>query len=207
MYSSKRVLVPLLLLALAGPAAAAPPASLWPCIQPRVAELAAGQMWAGPPIEDAKWRDDQQVADLVPVLVARRTPIDDATAKVEEFAKSAGGDRKARLTLLFAGVFEEINALRSRILAGIERYSQHQIDLSKRIKDESLKLAQAKKAAGQATASDDDRKKTADLEQQLQWDTRIYDSRSQAVSAVCESPVILEQRAFAIARAIQNVME
>ncbi len=100
-------------------------------------------------------------------------------------------------------MFEEINGLRSRILTGIERYSQHQIDLSKRIKDESLKVAQAKKAA----ASDDEKAKAAELEQQLLWDTRIYDPRSQAVSAVCESPVILEQRAFAIARAIQNVME
>ncbi|MFK8252159.1 hypothetical protein [Ancylobacter terrae] len=39
------------------------------------------------------------------------------------------------------------------------------------------------------------------------WDTRIYDTRTQAVTAVCESPVILEQRAFALARAIQNAME
>lgn len=203
MYSPYRVLAPLLLLALAGPASAASPGSLWPCIQPKVAELAAGQMWAGPPLQDAKWRDDEGVADLVPVLVARRTPIDDATAKIEQFAKEAGPDKKARLTLLFAGVFEEINGLRSRILSGIERYSQHQIDLSKRIKDESVKVAQAKKAA----ASDEEKSKAAELEQQLLWDTRIYDSRSQAVSAVCESPVILEQRAFAIARAIQNVMD
>jgi hypothetical protein len=203
MYSSNRVLVPLLLLALAGPASAASPDTLWPCIQPKVAELAAGQMWAGPPLADAKWRDDQDVAELVPVIAARRTPIEDATTRIEQFAKDAGADKKARLTLLFAGVFEEINGLRSRILNGIERYSQHQIDLSKRIKDESLKVAQAKKAA----ASDDDKAKAAELEQQLLWDTRIYDSRSQAMSAVCESPVILEQRAFAIARAIQNVME
>ena len=203
MYSSKRVLVPLLLLALAGPAMAASPDALWPCIQPKVAELAAGQMWAGPPIQDAKWRDDQDVTELVPVLVARRTPIEDATSKIEQFAKDAGADKKARLTLLFAGVFEEINGLRSRLLTGIERYSQHQIDLSKRIRDESMKVAQAKKAA----ASDDEKAKAAELEQQLLWDTRIYESRTQAVSAVCESPVILEQRAFAIARAIQNVME
>lgn len=203
MYFVKYAAVPALMLALAGPAAAASPTGLWPCIQPKVAELAAGQMWAGPPITDAKWRDDQEVAELVPVIVARRTSIEDATARIEAFAKEAGADKKARLTLLFAGVFEEINALRTRILAGIERYSQHQIDLSQRIKEESLKVAQAKKAA----TSDEDKTKAAEIEKQLLWDTRIYDSRSQAMSAVCESPVILEQRAFAIARAIQNVME
>lgn len=203
MYFVKYAAVPAMLLALAAPASAAAPAGLWPCIQPKVAELAAGQMWAGPPIADAKWRDDQEVADLVPVIVARRTSIEDATARIEAFAKDAGTDKKARLTLLFAGVFEEINALRTRILTGIERYSQHQIDLSQRIKEESLKVAQAKKAA----ASDEDKAKAAEIEKQLLWDTRIYDSRSQAMSAVCESPVILEQRAFAISRAIQNVME
>ncbi|MDF2997444.1 MAG: hypothetical protein K0R27_3081 [Xanthobacteraceae bacterium] len=203
MYLLKYAAVPALALALAGPAAAASPTGLWPCIQPKVAELAAGQMWAGPPITDAKWRDDQDVAELVPVIAARRTSIEDATTRIEQFAKEAGADKKARLTLLFAGVFEEINALRSRILAGIERYSQHQIDLSQRIKDESLKLAQAKKAA----SNDADKAKAGEIEQQLLWDTRIYDSRSQAMTAVCESPVILEQRAFAIARAIQNVME
>ena len=187
------------------PAAAASPqaGSLWPCIQPRVASLAAAQMWAGPPVEGLAWRDDDKVAGLVPVLAARRTSIEDASAQIEAFAKEAGPQKKERLTLLFAGVFDQINTLRSRILSGIERYSQHQIELSKRIKDESLALAKAKKAA----QTDEEKAKAAELEQHLLWDTRIYDARTQAVTAVCESPVLLEQRAFSIARAIQNVME
>lgn len=194
--------------ALVAPAAqAASPAgssaNLWPCIQPRVESLAAGQMWDGPPIDGLAWRDDAGVADLVPVLTARRTPIEEADAKVADFAKAAGADKNARLTLLFAGVFDQINGLRARILTGIERYSKHQIDLSTRIKDDSLQLARLKKAA----ASDDDRAKAADAEKQLLWDTRIYDSRTQAVNAVCESPVILEQRAFALARSIRAQMD
>ena len=183
--------------------AAAPAGALWPCIQPRVESLAAGQMWDGPPIEGLAWRDDSGVAELVPVLAARRTPIEDATTRIEEFAKQAGADKDARLTLLFAGVFDQINGLRSRILTGIERYAKHQIDLSGRIKDESLHLAKLKKAA----ATDEDRVKAADAEKQLLWDTRIYDTRTQAVTAVCESPVILEQRAFALARAIRGQMD
>ncbi len=188
---------------LAASTAFAAPAGLWPCIQPKVASLAAAQMWAGPPLDNLNWRDDKQVSELIPVLAARRTSIEDAEKMIGQFAEQAGPDKKARLTLLFAGVYDQINTRRTRILSGIERYSQHQIELSERIKDESLKVAQAKKAAG----SDDDKAKAADLEKQLLWDTRIYDARSQAVTAVCESPVILEQRAFSIARAIQNVME
>lgn len=185
------------------PAMAAAPTGLWPCIQPKVATLASGQMWAGPPIENLDWHADAEVAELVPVLAARRTSIEDATQHIESFAQEAGADRNAKLTLLFAGTFEQINALRSRIMDGIERYSQHQLDLSQRIKQESLDLAKKKKAADSAEA----KAQVAQLEQQVLWDTRIYDTRAQAMTAVCESPVILDQRAFAIARAIQNVMQ
>lgn len=189
--------------ALAPAEAAAPAGSLWPCIQPRVESLAAAQMWDGPPVDGLVWRDDAGVADLVPVLAARRTPIEDAGTKIEEFAKQAGPDKDKRLTLLFAGVFDQINGLRTRILTGIERYSKHQIALSDRIRDESLQLAKLKKAA----TTDDEKAKSVDAEKQLLWDTRIYDTRTQAVNAVCESPVILEQRAFALARAIRQQMD
>lgn len=200
---SLRIALPLLLLSCAPALAAAPTGGLWPCIQRKVPVLAAGQMWSGPSIENLNWQEDRDVAALVPVLVAQRTPIEDATKQVESFAQKAGDARKQRLTLLFAGVFDQINARRSRIINGIERYSEHQIELSKRIKEESLALAKAKKAA----ASDADKAKAGEMEQQLLWDTRIYDARNQAVTAVCESPVLLEQRAFSLARAIQNEME
>ncbi|WGD30667.1 hypothetical protein AncyloWKF20_02155 [Ancylobacter sp. WKF20] len=187
----------------AAPALAASPTGLWPCIQPRVASLAAAQMWAGPPVDGLDWRADAKVSELVPVLAARRTPLEQADTLIEDFAKTAGPDKNLRLTLLFAGVFDQINGLRSRILTGIERYAKHQIDLSQRIKEESLALAKAKKAA----VTDDDKAKTVELEKQVLWDTRIYDTRAQAVTAVCESPVILEQRAFSLARSIQNAMD
>ncbi|GLK73699.1 hypothetical protein KHC23_16260 [Ancylobacter dichloromethanicus] len=194
--------VPLLLLGVAPGLAAAPSGGLWPCIQRKVPELAAGQMWSGPPIDNLKWQDDRQVAELVPVLAAQRTPIEDATKQIDTFAATLGPDGKERLTLLFAGLFEQINARRGRIMSGIERYAQHQIALSNRIKDESLAVAKAKKAA----ATDDDKAKVAELEKQLLWDTRIYDARQQSMTAVCESPVLLEQRVFALARAIQEKM-
>lgn len=199
-----RLIGTLALLAAASPALAASSADpLWPCIQPKVPSLAVAQMWEGPPIEKLNWRADPQISELVPIIAARRTPLDEADTMIDAFAADAGANKKERLTLLFAGVFDEINALRSRILTGIERYSQHQIDLAKRIREESLQLAKAKKGA----ASDDDKAKTVELEKEVLWDTRIYDARNQAVTAVCESPVILEQRIFALSRSIQNVMD
>ena len=41
----------------------------------------------------------------------------------------------------------------------------------------------------------------------LRWDTRIYDERQAALTYVCESPVLIEQRAFALAREIRNHLE
>ena len=35
------------------------------------------------------------------------------------------------------------------------------------------------------------------------WDTRIFTERQQMLTAVCESPVLLERRLFELARAIQ----
>lgn len=203
-FRALRIAATLALMAGAAPAlAAAPTGGLWPCIQRKVPELAAGQMWSGPSIDGLNWQGDREVAELVPVLVAQRTPVEDATSRVEVFAGKLGGDKKERLTLLFAGVFDQINARRSRIINGIERYAQHQIELSKRIKEESLALAKAKKAA----TTDEAKAKAAEMERQLLWDTRIYDSRHQSMTAVCESPVLLEQRAFSLARSIQGAME
>ena len=181
------------------PCAARAAATDWPCVQPRVAELTPAQMWAGPPLETAgDWRDDAAVAALVPKLVARRTSLEDAAAAIERFAESAGPDKDRRLTRLFAGIFERLNAERSRVVAGIERYARKQKALADRIRDGEAALRARPAAADRAVQ---------DLETQLRWDTRIYDERRQALEYVCESPVILEQRAFALAREIQNHLE
>jgi hypothetical protein len=42
------------------------------------------------------------------------------------------------------------------------------------------------------------------LEQKLQWDTRIYDDRNQALTYVCDSPVLLEQRVYALSQEISR---
>ena len=44
-------------------------------------------------------------------------------------------------------------------------------------------------------------------EDKLLWDTRIYQDRNKSLTYVCESPVIIEKRAFAIGKVIQAAME
>ena len=47
--------------------------------------------------------------------------------------------------------------------------------------------------------SEEEKARLPEIEKQLLWDTRIYDARQQSMTAVCESPVLLEQRVFALA--------
>ena len=44
----------------------------WPCPQRKVEHLSWGQMWTGPALpENARWRQDDTLAQLVPLLTAR----------------------------------------------------------------------------------------------------------------------------------------
>lgn len=172
----------------------------WPCVQVKVPTLSYGQMWGGPPLDDAlkAWRGDEKIEDLVETLAARRTKIDAAKAAIADFAKSAGKDADGKLTLVFAGLFETINSQRSQIMHGIERYAVKQRTLSEKIKAESIKIADEQKSMAEQNTPE-----ALQQQQALDWDTRIYDERSQQLTFVCETPVILEQRAFDLGREIQ----
>lgn len=200
----------------------------WPCIQRKVPQLQPGQVWAGPPIEDAlrRWRDDREVAALVGQLAARRMPIEEAQNKIAQFAKAAGDEKNERLTLLFAGLFQRLNAERARVVRGIERYAENQKALSEAIKasrdqlaashgEEAVRrhrngsIATPRLDGADATPEDleDNRRFSSELEEKLYWDTRIYDERHRALTYVCDSPVIIEQRLFALGRAIQQHLD
>src|ERR671926_271533 len=63
----------------------------WPCVQRRVGELTAAQMWDGPALETAgRWREDPAIAALAAELAQRRMPLDDAAARIDRFAAGAG---------------------------------------------------------------------------------------------------------------------
>jgi hypothetical protein len=168
----------------------------WPCVQRRVAELSVAQMWAGPPVDPAtsRWRDDQGIAALARSLASRRTSLVEASIAIERLGNASGQEKETKLTLLFAGVFDLINSERRRIINGIERYARKQRSLADQISEASRNLKQDSKTATERTA----------LEQKLQWDTRIYDDRNQALTYVCESPVLLEQRVYALAQEISR---
>ena len=171
----------------------------WPCVQRKVVRLSIGQMWTGEILsDDIDWRADPKVASLAPVLSARRTTLEEAQPLVDDFAQDA--DNYPSRVAVHRRVPTGRRRARARLVDGIGKYSLRQDRLSKSIdalRDEIF-------AKRQSTADDDfDALDALDvMDDDLTWKTRIYDERRQSLIYVCESPVIMEKRAFAIARMI-----
>jgi hypothetical protein len=175
----------------------------WPCAQVKVPEISLAAVWAGPPLDDigTAWQQDPKVKDMVDRLAARRVPLDEAQRLAAEFLRAAGSRRQEVGRLLFAGLFDTLNRLRSEIIVGIERYTRRQREFAQRIRADTLKLRETQAAANT------DQKQAEDLSQQLEWETRIFEDRRRTISSVCEVPVLIDQRVFALGRTIQQEME
>ncbi len=78
-------------------------------------EVSLAAVWNGPALDDAtsKWKDNPKVSALVPRLAARRTPLDHAEKTIVEFLSESAAEKNERGKLLFAGLFETLNAERS----------------------------------------------------------------------------------------------
>ena len=181
--------------------AADPSDPTWPCQQRKVATISPGQVWAGPPLEavGTSWSSDPAVADLARRLAARRTDLEEAKTLIAGFADAAGADRNQRLTALAAGVLTLINSDRASIIAGIERYAKRQQQLAEKIERQTTEL-QALPVDG----TEVEQSQRADLQEIQDWDTRIFQERERSLTYVCELPVQLERRAFALGREMQS---
>lgn len=195
-----------LCLALAGGAtayAAMPHGENWPCIQRKVLDLSVGALWQGPEIdtEDTSWTEDAEVQSLVRRVSQRRMSMEDAQKEIEEFAATLQGEKDERLAQVFNGLFQTISVERRTIISGIERYTISQRALADRVRESSRELVTLQTNKDR---TEEETKRMNELLQQFEWDARIHQEREQALEAVCESPVILEQRLFGLSRAIQS---
>lgn len=183
------------LLLAAAAAAAAPPSRDpdWPCQQVKMAALSIGAVWTGPPLDAyfATWSHDPEIADLVPRLTERRTPLDEAERAIRDFAAAAGAQRRDKLLALMAGVFSTLDAERAQVIAGLDRFGRRQKELASQIR------------------ADFDTQRTQpsdELGERLGWETRLFEQRRLAVGTACDVPNLIEQRLGALARAIQAAL-
>jgi hypothetical protein len=170
----------------------------WPCVQRLVPELAMGQMWAGPPPVEEAWQADPEIAALAPELARVETPIEAATEHAASFAAAQpDGQRDARLALLFRATLEIINGERSTLIEGIKRYARGQRALAERIAVTGSALEGLPPGPDVVPPPE-----LAPLKQQRDWDIRIFEERQKSLRYLCDQPVMLEQRAFALGRAL-----
>jgi hypothetical protein len=175
----------------------------WPCAQAKVPEVSLAAVWAGPPLGEAeqKWKDDAKVSVLVPRLAARRIPLDEAEKMVTDFLSGSAADKTAMGKLLFAGLFDTMNAQRSSVMSGLERVTRKQREAADKIRIDTLALQALQ------DSSPPDQPKVETLGNQLVWETRIFEDRRRVVKFVCEVPTAIDQRLFALGRVIQQEME
>lgn len=170
----------------------------WPCIQRKVEKLSLGIMWPHPvPESDA----DANGTDLATKLALRRVDLDQSKALIESYVSNHPDSNTATLGQIFRVAFERIGRDRSAIIDGIAKYAGKQTALSKQIDDVRVEMSTLMKAA------EPDFDKVDALEEQLDWDERIYRDRAQSLVYVCETPVILEKRAYAIAQMLLDSVE
>jgi hypothetical protein len=175
----------------------------WPCAQAKVPEISLAAVWAGPPLGDAeeKWKSDPRISALVQKVAARRLPLEDAQKTVTEFLSGPGTDKMNAGKLLFAGLFEQLNAERSSVMNGLERVTRRQREAADKIRADTIAL----QALQDATPPDQPR--IDELGNQLVWETRIFEDRRRVVKFVCEVPTTIDQRLFALGRTIQQEIE
>jgi len=175
----------------------------WPCPQAKVPEVSLAAVWAGPPLDDVagKWKDDPKVSPLVARLAARRTPLDEAEKTIGEFLSGSAAEKTTKGKVLFAGLFDTLNAQRVSVMAGLERVTRKQREAADKVRSDTIAL--------QALQDDPsrDQAKLDELSNQVIWETRIFEDRHRVIKFVCDVPTAIDQRLFALGRAIQQGIE
>lgn len=169
----------------------------WPCEEELSRELNVAPLGdtAGVP-----GNEDPLLQELVAEVTARRTPIDEAEARVAGFAGSlAPAVRDRTLAKLHADILETIARERASIIDGIMRFTERQAQLGVRIQTINVEL---RDLTGSASAADERRRQA--LAQERAWDIRIFDERQGSLRYLCEQPVLLEERARTLSEVIRG---
>jgi hypothetical protein len=176
--------------------AAAPADPDWPCVQRLVPSLTAGTFWPAPaPMSD--WRADPRVAALVQDVTARGRSTEAGVAMLEQFvATRPGPDVSAQV---FAGLVEQINAVRGQAIERLRSINRHQ-----------RALADATSRAGaelQALPADAPPAQRGEIVSRRALMLREYEEVQRTIRYSCEIPVDLEARLGRFAQVLQRGLD
>jgi hypothetical protein len=180
-------------------ASAAPPLPAedpdWPCQQRLVPRLAAASYWSGPLDAEGDWRADPDVAELVRRLAPRPVTTEEGLAAIADFAKTTSGDRRHRLALVFRGLLEETDRERADLIERLRQMGRRQRELA----DLVARLGEELKSAPPEAAD-----QRLDLQQRHDFTARNFEEIQRTIRYACETPVALDARLGAWARALQQ---
>ena len=175
----------------------------WPCVQRKVPDLSVAQVWtAGElPAIAADWNKDEKLAELVSVVAARRTSIEDAEKQITAYvATLPAAQANEKLAQIFQGLFDTLNHERQQVITGISRYAGKQRDMAADVRKSSAEVDQLRRQANVDPAE------LTKRSQQLTWQTRIFQERVHSLTFVCEVPTIIEQRLYTLSKMIAQLM-
>jgi hypothetical protein len=172
----------------------------WPCQQRLVPKLAGAAYWSGPSLDTlGDWQADPEVANLVRRLAPRRVSTEEGLAEITAFAQTLPGDRPHRLALAFNGLLAETDQERSRLIEQLKQIGRRQRELAGLVAELASELKSIPpEATGEAAA------KRIDLQQRHDFTARNFDEIQRTIRYACETPVELDARLGAWARALQN---
>ena len=192
------------MLAIALVAAAAPHTEDpdWPCQQRLVPKLTAAAYWNGPLDVQGDWQADPEVAALVQSLAPRRVTVEEGLAAIAGFAKSVSGDRAHKLTLVFRGLLEETDRERADLIDRLKQIGRRQRELAELAAELAGELDSiSSDATGEAAA------KRTDLQQRHDFTARNFEEVQRTIRYACETPVHLDARLGAWARALESAAQ
>ncbi|MGF7161991.1 hypothetical protein FHS85_003634 [Rhodoligotrophos appendicifer] len=173
----------------------------WPCVQRRVPEITLATVWSGPELaqDSLKLLDDPEINEVVERIASRRTNFEEARKIILDFKDRVKGRERQVLPALMVGVVENLNRERSAVIEGIERYARRQEELADKIRAQSSKVDHDRSASRISSEGSTE-------EEELLWETRVFEDRQRSLTAVCEVPVLIDQRLFQLARIIHGAI-
>jgi hypothetical protein len=172
----------------------------WPCQQLLVPKLAAAAYWNGPSLDGlGDWHADPAIAKLVEELAPRRVSTAEGLTAIGAFARSLPSDDRRRLGLLFLGLLDESNRERAELIVKLEEIGRRQRELSLLVTRLATALDAIPPDATGETAA-----RRVDLQQRHDFTAQNFEATQRTIRYACETPVALDARLGAWARALQE---
>jgi len=173
----------------------------WPCQQRLVPKLATAAYWNAPSLDNAgDWRTDPVVANLVRRIAPRPVSTEEGLTEIAAFARTLSGDRQHRLGLAFLGLLDESDRERARLIEELKAIGRRQRELADLVARLATELRSVPPdPTGEAAA------RRIDLQQRHDFSARNFEEIQRTIRYACETPVALDARLGAWARALQSV--